>query len=436
MSEIQVRVAPASPPRPRKSPPPHVVPSPRIPARARDRAGGGDAILERFWTEVAAEGTPLVERAAGASGRCIVTFLWRDRHGRDAGTSGVVLMANKLTDPSVWRESNLERLAGTDVWHRSFEIGSDWRATYQLAVDDGYAPADDGAPVPPGPRRRWDRVSRLAGPDPLNTRTFPAKRGGPDTSVVELPAAPPQPWSRPHRDRPAGTVTTHRVTSSALGNSRDVWMYLPPGGGAGGPCSVALLLDGEDWVSRLDAATIFDNLIAAGAIPPTVAIMPHALDVPTRWREMTANDAFVAFVADELLPWAAARYPLTADPARTVVAGQSIGGLSAAHLALCAPHRIGATLIQSASLWWAPDEREHWLARRFADAPQSVDVYLEVGLEEWTLLEDHRHLHRSLRAHGHPVTYREYNGGHDALCWRGGLADGLIALERMRAARA
>ncbi|MGH9768813.1 MAG: hypothetical protein ACREAB_15385 [Blastocatellia bacterium] len=34
----------------------------------------------------------------------------------------------------------------------------------------------------------------------------------------------------------------------------------------------------------------------------------------------------------------------------------------------------------------------------------------------------------SLVAKGYPVTYSEYNGGHDMLCWRGSLADGLIAL--------
>jgi enterochelin esterase-like enzyme len=26
------------------------------------------------------------------------------------------------------------------------------------------------------------------------------------------------------------------------------------------------------------------------------------------------------------------------------------------------------------------------------------------------------------------VTYSEYSGGHDMICWRGSLADGLIAL--------
>ena len=37
-------------------------------------------------------------------------------------------------------------------------------------------------------------------------------------------------------------------------------------------------------------------------------------------------------------------------------------------------------------------------------------------------------LRDALAAAGHVVAYREYEGGHDALCWRGGLIDGLCQL--------
>lgn len=40
---------------------------------------------------------------------------------------------------------------------------------------------------------------------------------------------------------------------------------------------------------------------------------------------------------------------------------------------------------------------------------------------------ENRRLHDVLAAKGYPVTYAEYNGGHDLL-WRGPLADGVIAL--------
>jgi hypothetical protein len=39
-----------------------------------------------------------------------------------------------------------------------------------------------------------------------------------------------------------------------------------------------------------------------------------------------------------------------------------------------------------------------------------------------------RHLRTVLRAKGFPVHVAEFAGGHDYLCWRGTLADGLLAL--------
>jgi len=59
-----------------------------------------------------------------------VTFLWRD-----AAARGVLLMLNKVTHPTVPAESALERVPGTDVWHRSFRLRDDWRGSYQIAPD-------------------------------------------------------------------------------------------------------------------------------------------------------------------------------------------------------------------------------------------------------------------------------------------------------------
>ena len=41
---------------------------------------------------------------------------------------------------------------------------------------------------------------------------------------------------------------------------------------------------------------------------------------------------------------------------------------------------------------------------------------------------NNRHLRDVLRAREYDVAYREFNGGHDYACWRGGLADGLANL--------
>jgi enterochelin esterase-like enzyme len=402
------------PPRIAKHPPPEVVESPRI---ARLRADGDVAA---FWAEVRERGAPLVEAREGEPGHRTVTFVWR---GTDA-TRGVVLLANKLTDPSVWEQSTLERLEGTDVWHRSYRLRADWRATYQLAPDDG---GPEGGTVG-GPPSRWGAAAARAVPDPHNCRTFPSRYGDAPHSIVELDDAPPQPYVAQRPAVARGTLTQHRLASDIMDNERDVWLYEP----ARAATDVVVLLDGEDWATRLPAATIMDNLIAEGAIPPTIAVMPSTIDNATRWRELACSPAFVAFLAEELLPWAARDVP----PARTTLAGRSLGGLTALFAALHAPGRFGRVLSQSASLWW-PSETEHdagagAIVDRYANAaPAAVRAtrfHVEVGLQEWALLARHRHLRDVLRLQGAPLSYAEYHGGHDALCWQGGLADGLIAL--------
>ncbi len=99
-------------------------------------------------------------------------------------------------------------------------------------------------------------------------------------------------------------------------------------------------------------------------------------------------------------------------------------------------------LSQSGSFWWKPghDEEFERLARQYVSSPTlPLRFYLEVGLLEsgpglpagsqspGQILAN-RHLRDVLQAKGYPVHYSEFNGGHEWICWRGSLADGLLAL--------
>jgi enterochelin esterase family protein len=116
----------------------------------------------------------------------------------------------------------------------------------------------------------------------------------------------------------------------------------------------------------------------------------------------------------------------------------SLGGSAAAFAALRRPNVFGNVLSQSGAFWWQHpgDDAYEWLRREVERRPrQPLRFYLDVGTLEghrWddtpTQVEVNRNLRDALRAKGCPVDYVEFAGGHDQLCWRGTLADGLIAL--------
>ncbi|WP_405466876.1 alpha/beta hydrolase-fold protein [Streptomyces griseoaurantiacus] len=89
-------------------------------------------------------------------------------------------------------------------------------------------------------------------------------------------------------------------------------MCEPPGGaGRTEELPVLVLLDGEYWGPCLGIGHLLDNLITDGRIPPVAALLPDAVEETTRWAELSCRLEFVCSLADELLPWAARRLPLT-----------------------------------------------------------------------------------------------------------------------------
>lgn len=159
--------------------------------------------------------------------------------------------------------------------------------------------------------------------------------------------------------------------------------------------------------------------------------------------DLNFSDPFLAFLTDELLPWAQREYHFTADAARTALGGDSICGLFGAYAALRRPDIFGEVLGQSAALQFnnshATDDNKasEWLVRQFEQAPKlKVTFYLEVGLMEdrtspgsnVTLLSSNRRLRDVLRTEGYDVRYREVYADHDPLHWRRTLPDALMAL--------
>jgi enterochelin esterase family protein len=387
-------------------------------------------------------GTPLIEPIADEPDYRLVTFVWRD-----GGITGNVVVVGAATAAwRDWRRHMLARLPNSDVWYKTYRFRSDLRTGYRFSVND---PLDDLDMYP----NRNDRLATFR-PDPLNRslHIYPKDDEIPEDqewrfSMLELPDAPEQPYTAPRGDIPHGTVEMVRLRSEILSNERRVYLYTPPGYTADAePYGLLLAFDGLAYISDglVPTPTILDNLIAAGKIPPLVAVLPDSLDNETRSRELPCYEPFLAYLRQELLPWVYERRQVTRDPARAIVAGSSYGGLAAAYVGLNMSDIFGAVLSQSGAYWWGPSMRETgaldpredaWLIRQFVTSPAyRLRVWMEVGLYErspgFDMVAVNRHLRDVLGVKGYDVAYSEYNGGHEYICWRGSLADGLVWLTR------
>jgi enterochelin esterase-like enzyme len=402
--------------------------SPRLGELQKEVAAGKPDTVERFWRQITEGSTPLVEPIEGSDADVLVTYLWRG--GDETKNVLVVIGPGDLASEEGIAGARLERLPQTDVWYRSRRMRSDARFAYSFSVNDSLAPLAHATPEEED--ARWNALVA----DPKN----PHPVFGRQASLAELPAAPKQPWIVPNPKVPAGRLEETTFRSERLGNERIVRIYTPPAyDPKGPPYPLVVLLDGRTYSSDIPTPTILDNLLAAGRMPPVVAVFVANPSAEARMVEMLYHPPFAEFLARDLIPWVRRGWRVTADPARTAIVGSSLGGLTAAFAAIEAPEIFGNVLSISGSFsWQAPGDvtEPEKIARRLATGPKlPLRFYLEAGLMEDrprpngpSLLTANRHLRDVLQAKGYAVDYREYNGGHSILNWRGSVADGLQAL--------
>jgi enterochelin esterase family protein len=366
-----------------------------------------------------------------------VTFWWRDPQGTEkhSTTRRVWIYITCVTDHhqnSV--PQSLRRIDGTDVWCWSITLNAHWRGSYCFipsARDDIFAGLNAGETLDRALLREgWRQLLPQAIADPLNPQSWQGGRGH-AVSALEMPDAPVQPgWDHP--EKPDSLAVCLQWHSTRLGNTRRVWVFTT---GEANPETrpLAILLDGQFWAQSMPVWPALTSLTQRHQLPPAVYLLIDAIDTPHRSRELPCNADFWLAVQQELLPLVKATTAFSDDPQRTIVAGQSFGGLSSLYAGLHWPERFGCVLSQSGSYWW-PHRGGHQdgvLIEQLKSGKVSVQglrIVLEAGIREPIIFRANQALYAQLPCVPQSIFWRQVEGGHDALCWRGGLMQGLMTL--------
>lgn len=203
--------------------------------------------------------------------------------------------------------------------------------------------------------------------------------------------------AQPRRDPPAGTADD-RASHFAFGPQGDQWRIFvglpdapPPDRGY----SAILSLDGRTtfphfWQHRQDRApkapVILFGISYEGAnrrwrdltsraMAPVVPI-PFYRPAPAD-RETGGREAFLAMIADQLLPELGRRYPL--DRGDMTIYGHSLGGLFVVHALLSRPGLFARHAAADPSVWWNAGESQREAAA-FAAGVRAAGGMIRPGI--------------------------------------------------------
>jgi len=375
----------------------------QIPSLAADQR---DAAIERF---IAAKGgTPIIENQTR------LVFLVKDKDGvapRIVGDFNAWAVTPTGYDVTIGKPARIEGSSWSYLESTSY---TNARIEYGLLFEKEYAA------------------------DPLNPRTVQAFAG--PRSEVRMPFFEAQPEVDESGTAPKGQVIAETIDARSLGGKRRVWFYLPPGYPSAPPTSqadtkllgtsgvsteqlypVVYVLDGANYVEKMDVPKVLDHLIANKTIPPVIAVFSEPAD---RQEEYSRNPKWRSFIATELVPLVDKRFRTFPTPDHRVILGSSLAAYGAIDLAVAQPSvfGLGAALAPPAQTATVISNQANARA-----AVVSIKFFVMGGVYD-SMIDGARRLRTTLDDYQAPVTYLEVPEGHNTNTFRGHLDDALRAL--------
>ncbi len=210
-----------------------------------------------------------------------------------------------------------------------------------VMTDGGHSGQWGGLELPAALRWLWD--------DKAESTKIPSTESRPEWQ--------PHPDALVREDVPQGSVESMKPWESKIlaDTVRDWAVYVPAQYKADTPAAVMIFQDGErmrDSKGRWRVPTVFDNLIARGEMPPTIAVFldpGHEKSKP-RLANKSSNrsfeydslgDRYSRFLLEEIIPEVAQRYNISSDPGLRAIGGSCSGAICAFTVAWEHPEQFG-----------------------------------------------------------------------------------------------
>lgn len=310
--------------------------------------------------------------------------------------------ANSVTvagDFTGWKPDNVSmmNIQGTDLWYCTKYFEQDARLDYKFVVN----------------LENWIL-------DPNNPNI--CKSGYGPNSELRMPRYIVSPETIHDLMVPPGWIIDTLISSTILGNSRTVKIYLPAAYRTDGKeYPVVLFHDGLEYITLANACIILDNMIAKKQIRPVIAVFVPPVD---REPEYVGDrkDLYAGFICGELMPAIDAKYHTSRDPHDRANIGISNGGNISLYIGVTHPECFGKIAAYSTSV---VQEIPGKLAKT---ENMDLEIYLDMGTYDiGGLIPMVDNLARMLDRLGYPYTYNKWHEGHSWGSWKGHLG---VALKK------
>jgi enterochelin esterase family protein len=190
----------------------------------------------------------------------------------------------------------------------------------------------------------------------------------------------------------------HTLTSKIYdGMKYDYWVYASPGVDPNVPAPLMVWQDGQGLTgefSSLRLATVTENLVQQGLLPPLVHVMiaPGTSADGRAMRSVeydTVSDHYPRFLMEEVLPEVEKTYKLRQDGYSRAIAGESSGGICAFNAAWLMPDkfsRVHSAVGSFTSIQWRSKENADggnvypFMVRK--DPKRNIRVWMSDGADD------------------------------------------------------